>query len=53
MLQLEHVFYLFLQEVFGEIGVNVCVHYLKTNPKLLNSGLGHHRLLLAAVDCVW
>ncbi|XP_052820058.1 cilia- and flagella-associated protein 69-like [Mya arenaria] len=41
------------KELFGESGVNVCVHYLRTNPKLLNSGLGHHRLLLAAVDCVW
>lgn len=41
------------KELFSEGGVNVCVHYLKTNPKLLNSGLGHHRLLLTAVDCVW
>lgn len=41
------------KELFGETGVNVCVHYLKTNPQLLNSGLGHHRLLLASVDCVW
>lgn len=41
------------KELFGEVGVNVCVHYLKTNPKLNNSGLGHHRLLLTAIDCVW
>ena len=41
------------KELFGEAGVNVCVNYLKTEPKLLNSGLGHHRLLLSAVDCVW
>lgn len=41
------------KELFGEAGVNVCVNYLKTDPKLLNSGLGHHRLLLSAVDCVW
>lgn len=41
------------KELFGEVGVNVCVHYLRTNPKLNNSGLGHHRLLLTAIDCVW
>ncbi|KAH3715889.1 cilia- and flagella-associated protein 69-like [Dreissena polymorpha] len=41
------------KELFGEAGVNVCVHYLRTDPKLLSSGLGHHRLLLTAVDCVW
>lgn len=29
------------------------IHYLRTNSSFLNSGLGHHRLLLSAVDCVW
>lgn len=41
------------KELFGTNGVDVTIHYLKTDSKLLSSGLGHHRLLLAAVDCVW
>ncbi|XP_062615202.1 cilia- and flagella-associated protein 69-like [Saccostrea cucullata] len=40
-------------ELFGVDGVEVIIHYLRTNSKFLNSGLGHHRLLLSAVDCVW
>jgi hypothetical protein len=42
-----------LQELFGVQGVDMVVRYLKTNTKLLNSGLGHHKLLLAAIDCTW
>ncbi|XP_046371006.1 cilia- and flagella-associated protein 69-like [Haliotis rufescens] len=41
------------KELFGNQGVDIVVDYLRTNTKLLNSGLGHHRLLLAAVDCAW
>lgn len=41
------------KELFGSQGVDVVVEYLKTDVKLLTSGLGHHRLLLAAVDSVW
>lgn len=41
------------QELFGTEGVEVVIHYLRTNSSFLNSGLGHHRLLLSAVDCVW
>ncbi|KAL5007038.1 hypothetical protein ScPMuIL_015844 [Solemya velum] len=41
------------KELFGTAGVDITVHYMKSNPKLLASGLGHHRLLLAAVDAVW
>ena len=41
------------QELLGTQGVEVCIHYLRTDNRLLSSGLGHHRLLLAAVDCVW
>lgn len=41
------------KELFGTSGVDVTIHYLMTDSKLLGSGLGHHRLLLAAVDCVW
>lgn len=41
------------QELFGAQGVNMVVQYLQTDPQLLTSGLGHHKLLLAAVDTVW
>ena len=27
--------------------------FLKTDVTKMDSGLGHHRLLMAAVDCVW
>ncbi|PVD30636.1 hypothetical protein C0Q70_09909 [Pomacea canaliculata] len=40
-------------ELFGTLGVDTLVRHLKTDVKLLNSGLGHHKLLLAAIDCVW
>ncbi|ELU15468.1 hypothetical protein CAPTEDRAFT_176397 [Capitella teleta] len=41
------------KELFGSQGVDVVVDFLNTDPHLLSSGLGHHRLLLSAVDCVW
>ncbi|KAK3109030.1 hypothetical protein FSP39_021501 [Pinctada imbricata] len=41
------------KELFGTEGVDVAIHYLRTNSNLLSSGLGHHRLLLSAVDSVW
>ncbi|XP_064613736.1 cilia- and flagella-associated protein 69-like [Liolophura sinensis] len=41
------------KELFGTEGVNVCVAYLRTDPRLVSGGLGHHRLLLATVDCIW
>ena len=41
------------KELFGNQGVDIVISYLKMDPKLLNSGLGHHRLMLAAVDCIW
>lgn len=41
------------KELFGGQGVELVVRYLKTNTKLLSSGLGHHKLLLAAIDCAW
>lgn len=41
------------QELFGVQGVDMVVRYLRTDTKLLNSGLGHHKLLLAAIDCTW
>ena len=42
-----------LQELFGAQGVQVLVEYLKRDPNKINSPLGHHQLLLSAVDCVW
>ncbi|CAH3198070.1 unnamed protein product [Porites evermanni] len=41
------------KELFGSQGVQVLVEYLKRDPDKINSPLGHHRLLLSAVDCVW
>lgn len=41
------------KELFGVQGVDMVVRYLRTDIKLLNSGLGHHKLLLAAIDCTW
>nr|KAG5707622.1 hypothetical protein BaRGS_031004 [Batillaria attramentaria] len=41
------------KELFGVQGVDMVVRYLKTDTKLINSGLGHHKLLLAAIDCTW
>ncbi|KAL8615408.1 hypothetical protein ACOMHN_036228 [Nucella lapillus] len=41
------------KEIFGVQGVDMVVRYLKTDTRLLNSGLGHHKLLLAAIDCAW
>ncbi|ESO82065.1 hypothetical protein LOTGIDRAFT_223522 [Lottia gigantea] len=41
------------KELFGRNGVDVVMNYLQTDAKLLNSGLGHHKLFLAAVDTAW
>jgi len=41
------------KELFGNAGVDILIRYLKMDPKLLTSGLGHNTLLLAAIDCVW
>lgn len=41
------------KELFGAQGVQVLVEYLKRDPNKINSPLGHHQLLLSAVDCVW
>ena len=42
------------QELFGGYdGVKLLVDYLKRDVDTFSSGLGHHKLLLAAVDCVW
>ncbi|MCJ8735662.1 hypothetical protein PDJAM_G00249940 [Pangasius djambal] len=41
------------KDLFGADGVEVTVRYLKMDPAQLYSGLGHNRLVLSAVDCVW
>ncbi|GFS17857.1 cilia- and flagella-associated protein 69-like [Elysia marginata] len=41
------------KELFGIQGVDMVVRYLRTDTKLLSSGLGHHKLLLASIDCTW
>ncbi|KAI4889474.1 hypothetical protein NFI96_015244 [Prochilodus magdalenae] len=41
------------KELFGAEGVEMVTHYLKMKPTQLYSGLGHNRLFLSAVDCVW
>jgi len=41
------------KELFGVQGVDMVVRYLRTDTRLLNSGLGHHKLLLASIDCTW
>eukprot|EP00493_Phyllostaurus_siculus_P024188 UN24525 len=41
------------KELFGEGGVDMLINYLGSNPKRTLSPLGHHKLMLATVDCVW
>ncbi len=42
------------QELFGGYdGIKLLVQYLKRDAGKFSSGLGHHRLQLAATDCVW
>ncbi|KAF7702391.1 hypothetical protein HF521_001674 [Silurus meridionalis] len=41
------------KELFGAEGVEVTIDYLKMNPAQLYSGLGHNRLILCTMECVW
>ncbi|KAK0132936.1 Cilia- and flagella-associated protein 69 [Merluccius polli] len=41
------------KELFGAEGVEMAVHFLRMSPEKVHSGLGHNRLLLSTVDCVW
>uniref|UniRef100_A0A4W3JM40 Cilia and flagella associated protein 69 n=1 Tax=Callorhinchus milii TaxID=7868 RepID=A0A4W3JM40_CALMI len=41
------------KELFGADGVEVLIMLLKMDPVKFYSGLGHNRLVLASVDCVW
>ncbi len=43
-----------VQELFGGYdGVHLVINYLRKDIANFSSGLGHHRLLLAATDCIW
>ncbi|XP_033127845.1 cilia- and flagella-associated protein 69-like [Anneissia japonica] len=41
------------KELFGSKGVEAVLQYLKVNPEKICLGLGHHRLMVACVDCIW
>lgn len=42
-----------VQELFGSDGVEMLIQYLSLDAALIFSGLGHNKLLLSTVDCVW
>ena len=45
---------IFIQELFcSSGGIQAIVPFLRIDIKKFSCGLGHHRLLLAAVDCIW
>ncbi|XP_072304212.1 cilia- and flagella-associated protein 69-like [Eucyclogobius newberryi] len=41
------------KELFGSEGVEMVIHFLKKGGDRFYSGLGHNKLLLSTVDCVW
>ncbi|XP_067267132.1 cilia- and flagella-associated protein 69-like isoform X2 [Chanodichthys erythropterus] len=41
------------KELFGSDGVEMLIQYLSLDSALIFSGLGHNKLLLSTVDCVW
>ncbi|KAG7233937.1 hypothetical protein INR49_006347 [Caranx melampygus] len=41
------------KELFGSEGVEMVVHFLRKGSAHFFSGLGHNKLLLSTVDCVW
>ncbi|XP_067281509.1 cilia- and flagella-associated protein 69-like [Pseudorasbora parva] len=41
------------KELFGTDGVEMLLQYLSLDTALIFSGLGHNKLLLSTVDCVW
>ncbi|MBN3305619.1 CFA69 protein, partial [Amia calva] len=41
------------KELFGPEGVELLVRFLKMDPALFYSGLGHNKLILTTVDCIW
>ncbi|XP_041039883.1 cilia- and flagella-associated protein 69-like [Carcharodon carcharias] len=41
------------KELFGAFGVEIVIKLLKIDPTKFYSGIGHNRLLLSTVDCIW
>lgn len=41
------------KELFGAYGVEVLIKFLMIDPNKFYSGMGHNKLLLATVDCIW
>ncbi|XP_072431980.1 cilia- and flagella-associated protein 69 isoform X3 [Chiloscyllium punctatum] len=41
------------KELFGAFGVDILIKLLKIDPNKFYSGMGHNKLILATVDCVW
>ncbi|XP_054910996.1 cilia- and flagella-associated protein 69-like isoform X1 [Poeciliopsis prolifica] len=41
------------KELFGAEGVEMVVHFLKKGSENFYSGLGHNKLLICTIDCVW
>ncbi|NXN32982.1 CFA69 protein, partial [Nycticryphes semicollaris] len=41
------------KELFSYEGVDVLIPFIQMDPKKLDSGLGHNRLLFTALDCLW
>lgn len=41
------------QNIVGQEGVKSLVPYLTLDLGALQSGLGHHQLLVSAIDCIW
>ncbi|KAK2887814.1 hypothetical protein Q8A67_016042 [Cirrhinus molitorella] len=41
------------KELFGSEGVEMLIQYLSLDAALVFSGLGHNKLLLSTVDCLW
>ncbi|KAM7373538.1 hypothetical protein PAMP_008381 [Pampus punctatissimus] len=41
------------KELFGSEGVEMAVHFLKKGADNFYSSLGHNKLILSTVDCVW
>ncbi|XP_067855032.1 cilia- and flagella-associated protein 69-like isoform X1 [Heptranchias perlo] len=41
------------KELFGAFGVEVLMKLLKSDPIKFYSGMGHNRLTLSTVDCIW
>ncbi|XP_075995551.1 cilia- and flagella-associated protein 69-like [Genypterus blacodes] len=41
------------KELFGTVGVEMVLHFLRKGSDKFYSGLGHNKLILSTVDCVW